>query len=158
HSRGKTDGWSHALGVSADGRTVAFGQYQHVTLWDPLTGRRHGEEYVGEAVRTLAFSPTDENGQTLAMLSDYDRIVWDLGSAHGWAERHRGDTQDTCFAYTPDGLSLFVGSGGDVRRVDLRTGEETATRLAGCRVVNALACSRDGSAVAAGACPADAVL
>jgi RNA polymerase sigma factor (sigma-70 family) len=70
-------GWVQGLAFSADGRTLAAGNWRNVKLWEVATGqqRRRLEGHEGDAC-ALAFSP---DGRSLASgSSDTTGLVWDL--------------------------------------------------------------------------------
>ena len=145
--------------ISPDSQTLATSGETSVTLWDLATGVRRTEtEDTGGTVDRVAFSP---DGSLLAStsLGASDVTLWDpsTGQAVGVITGHRGMIH--AMAFTRDGKNLVTGGSDRTIRIwDVATRQQTAmlqeprgtatadTELA---AIVAVACSPDGTAVAA---------
>lgn len=142
--------------ASGGGRWDSYGT---VKLWDSCTGRLlHSFTGHSDQVYSVAFSP---NGQLLASASiDGSVRLWEVRSQR---ERRPAFTAITrtrkpffalSLTFSPDGKSLIAGGGnwrcGEVKILDVSTGEELRTLSAGTNEVHRIALSTDGKLLVAG--------
>ncbi|RKN10849.1 WD40 repeat domain-containing protein [Streptomyces radicis] len=139
------------IAFSPDGRSFAASGFldDEIRLYDTGTRRARGEPLAVDGAYRLAFSP---DGATLARVdrSGFDGLrLWDVASgaelAHPPADF--GGTPEI-LALSPDGATLALAAGSEVRFYDPATGEETGPRLPEHRgSATGLAWSTDGSGI-----------
>jgi WD40 repeat protein len=112
----RTPGWDAlAVGLSADGRTLAAGGWDgktgRVVLWDVTGGKKRGElKGLSSRPHSLGFSP---DGTTLAVgQPGCETSVWDVATRKKRAEfGGRSWTGTLDVRFSPDGKSLALGYG-----------------------------------------------
>lgn len=131
------DSWVLSLAFSPDGKVLAAGDRNSITLWDPATGKERASlpETFGD-VNQLSFHP---HGKALASTGGTLR-VWDVRAALAprFDEGHISGV--TSLAYSPDGKTLASASkdctvkvwdlGGRKPRATLRGHEDEVTSVA----------------------------
>jgi RNA polymerase sigma factor (sigma-70 family) len=133
-----------ALAFAPDGKTLVSGTYDgYVRFWDATTGEEARPFIKQEDIHWLSFSP---DGHTLAS-SGLN------GPAHLYevaTGKERFHCPGSPARLSPDGRTLAVGDGHDIRLWDLATQTQTA-RLPGHRGdISALAFAPDGTRLASG--------
>jgi WD40 repeat protein len=95
-----------ALALSPDGKVVAAGGHEDISLWDPATGKRLRRLGPTGLVRALAFSP---DGKYLAAADRRKARLWDLSKGEalriGRGHVHWLNTG----AFSPDGKAIATG-------------------------------------------------
>lgn len=115
-----------AVAFSPDGKTLATGDTQQITLWDVESGRQL-KALTGHRnyVFSLAFMP--DGSQLLSSSADGSVRVWDLASAQGKA-LPGADAVAMQVAVTPDGRRIYAaGVDGAMRTWDAATGQLLAS-------------------------------
>ncbi len=109
------------LAVSSDGRLLAGGDRERLSVWDVATDREWRALPVKRPHR-LAFAP---DGRTLACSEWEHFAVWELGSAQPrWRiERPRSSDPDPALRFSADGRWLAVGRGSRIELRDALTGQ-----------------------------------
>jgi WD40 repeat protein len=136
------------LAISPDGKLLAAigGGAQPILLWDLATAdsRHHLLRPRGQAL-FLAFSP--DGKMLISTASDESPHLWDVTT--GKVIRLLGPAGSSV-AFSPDGKTVAIGSGNQVRRWDLKSGQELLPRLKASRDgVASLSFSPDGAFLAA---------
>jgi WD40 repeat protein len=118
------DSGAFALAISPDGKTLATGHWNVVTLWNPMTGEKLATlRGLDRYVKGLAF---DRNGGLLAASTDLGGVqIWD---AHRFERIHSiriggGEVSEPKFS--PDGRFVAVGiyGTGTAFLLDVATGK-----------------------------------
>jgi WD40 repeat protein len=145
----------HVLAVSPDGKTLAAGAGNEISLWDIATGKQtgrgplaNGAAAKSDRVMEIAFAP---DGRTLAVRDEgRTGYLWDVAAA-GVVRRlegHRGGL--TSIAFSPAGNLVATGAWEDpvVRLWDPATGKQVRQITAHQRDVLSVAFSPDGKELA----------
>jgi hypothetical protein len=139
-----------ASAVSRDGRLLAGGNDQRLSVWEVATEQQWRILPVKRA-RSVAFSP---DGRTLAC-GEWERFgVWELGSAQPrWqVERPPSTDRVIAFRFSPDGRWLAVARGPRVELRDALSGRLLHTFDGHARYTIALAFSGDGRRLVSSSC------
>jgi RNA polymerase sigma factor (sigma-70 family) len=142
----------NSVAFSPDGKTLAAGTSEEITVWD-LKTRKETRTLKGHAnhVNSVAFSP---DGKRLVSAGrDNKMILWDLATGETvWTiEAHKNESYVARFS--PDGKTLATGGGDNcVRLWDAATGKEKAAFKSRGHFGGfvGLAFSPDGKTLAAG--------
>ncbi len=143
----------YSMAYSADGRLLVTGNagggrisnlVASVVVWDVETGKRirtwSGHAHV---VRCVTFSP---DNKLLAVVNGYGKlVVYDVAS--GKEPRRYAIEHPVMAVFTPDGSTLLVTEGQNVRRWRLATGEELEPLRAAERIDTGVAVARDGKTI-----------
>ena len=138
-----------SVAFTADGRRVIAGSVGNITLWDSATGRLH-RRLRGPTGGVFSVVRSPDGGTIAGASSDMILRFWDATSGIQlrplvWMERHFGSA-----AFSPDGRTLAIVSGRNVRRWDAKSGEPLRTLSGHEDWVYSLAFNRDGSLIAVG--------
>ncbi|SOD65683.1 WD40 repeat [Streptomyces zhaozhouensis] len=121
------DGPLSSVALSPDGATLASAGVDSVWLWDTATGEARHTLAVDERERgyQVAFSP---DGGTLATAGDGTVRLWDVATGRNRETLAGPEGQAASAAFAPDGGTLATANwaDGDVRLVDMETGEARA--------------------------------
>ena len=141
-----------ALCFSSCGQKLASGGWEgSICVWDTVAGallfRMHGD-YRSEDVRSLHFSPTDENH--LLSAGDGGFALWDVEKGEMMERTEEGGV----FAvFSPNGRTIATASGHgsrDLHLVDSRTGAVRLKMVSHRCLVSCASFSDDGSKLASG--------
>ncbi len=143
--RGYTDGRFHmgvyAVAYSPDGRTIASGEGNAVTVWDARSGALLRKFVDTSRVNALVFSP---DGKTLAS-GAYRALIWDMKTGALLHQLKGHEAEVNAVAYSPDGQYLVSGGNDKTARIwDARSGARLHTLKGHTRRVNGAAFSPDG--------------
>jgi WD40 repeat protein len=147
----------HAVAISPDGKTLAFGLDKVVRLIDLATGKQQAELTsprwsADDTVYTLAFSP---DGNVLACGTEQGTLVlWDVATGTELRALATQEPRTFQVAFSPDGALLAAACSGQVGVVKVwkvATGELVFTaRTVETRAAWSVAFSPDGKTLAAG--------
>ena len=138
-----------SVAFTADGRRVIAGSVENITLRDVTTGRLHRRLRVPTGgVFSLVCSP--DGGTIASASSDMILRFWDAMSgiqlrSLAWMETYFGSA-----AFSPDGRTLSIGIGRNVRRWDAKSGEPLRTLSGNGDWAYSVTFNRDGSLIAVG--------
>jgi WD40 repeat protein len=114
----------HSIAISPDGKTLATGHWDIVTLWNIATGKRAAVlRGAGRYIDSLSFSP---NGRILAGGTDFGGLIlWDTHTLHRLQSIKNDGGFVSQAAFNPDGSLIAVGiyGTGTVFLYDVRTGK-----------------------------------
>jgi WD40 repeat protein len=115
------------MAITEDGKTLATGSWDRLTLWDVVTGKEtHTLKRHNRAVACVAFSP---NSKVLASGSlDQTIKLWDVATGKELRTLTGHTERVPALAFSPDSKTLVSGSRGDTLKVwDVATGKELRT-------------------------------
>jgi WD40 repeat protein/tRNA A-37 threonylcarbamoyl transferase component Bud32 len=140
------------VAVAPDGGTLACACNDRIVpLWDPANGESRGSLSAaskGDKVANLAFAP---HGDRLACGSwDGTVRLWDVGRRQAiWSQQADATGAMTGLVFAPDGQTLWaLGSTGELRLLQVATGQPLPPPFPGASGIGALAVSPDGRTVA----------
>ncbi len=146
----KAQGSVFSLAITADGKTLASGANDGLSLWDVATGKliSNYADVDRSALVQILFTP---DGKTMALRFTNPRIyLWDVVRNKKLHELkgHTGDVQNMDFS--PDGKTLASGGWKDphIRLWDVATGKETRRILTRESDITRVAFSPDGKTLA----------
>ncbi len=139
----------YSASFSRDRARLATGSFNKVRLWDSVTGaelaclRGHRS-----TVRATEFSP---DGNLLASASSDGSVrIWDCRLASLAKPRLKDPSAAiSALSFSPDGQSLAVGSGRELRVLDASDGTEQSSLVGHQRAISSLCFSPDGLRLAA---------
>jgi WD40 repeat protein len=142
--------WVTSVAFSPDGRWLASGSYEQVTLWDVADQQAADPLPVASGfARAVAFAPT---GELLAVGGYRDIVLWNVETREQVRELkgHRGYVAD--LAFSADGRRLAsAGEDRTARMWDVATGEPVQIFEGHSYPLNGVAISPDGSLLATAA-------
>ena len=114
--------WVAAVAYSPDGRSLAVGDYEGVHFLDAQTGRGKGSALTGTRVHWISFSPNGK--RLLAGGSDRSPAILDVeGSRRPITLPVTGAISAL---FSPDGKSVAVAAGSELRIWEAATGKQIA--------------------------------
>jgi len=147
--------WVRTAAFSPDGRILAVGGFNNVTLWD--FSDPHNPVPFGDPVRTnstyaVAFSP---DGKLLARASPTGIRLWNVTDPRAPTQLKTSFTGHTdsvrTLAFSPDGQTLASGSyDNTILLWEAATGQQIGQPIIDHLSVNAVAFSPDGKVLASG--------
>src|SRR5262249_36506114 len=144
-------GFVDAVAFSPEGRIVASGSRDRISLCDPATGNELGllEAKGMEWINGLAFTP---DGKTLVSGSQDGNIrVWDVAKGQARFTLNSG-MLGRSMALSQDGSTVAIGTASSAIRLwNVATGRELCTEFQGHRSwVNCVAFTPDGKTLVSG--------
>ena len=155
------------MALTADGKTLATGTWDRVTLWDVASGKElHALKRHNGAIGCVAVSPNAKvlasgsvdktiklwdvaSGKELRTLTGHTERVSALRSERASMKGHRARVWSV--AFSPDGRILASGSwDGTIEFWDVATGQPQATFKAHTNRVYKVAFTMDGSTLVSG--------
>ncbi|MBN2475872.1 MAG: protein kinase [Pirellulales bacterium] len=131
---------------ASDGKRLAtaYDSGGQVDLWDPASGKSVGRVVAERGpIRSIAFSP---DGKALAVLGEQVQL-FDAASGQPQLDL---PIFGNCLAFSPDGATLAVSAGGDVRLLEAGTGKVQRPLHSSRFPLRAMSFSPDGTMLAAG--------